>query len=109
MIGAIVLFDRKLSAGKTIRQLADYSTFRLLTPVKELSSEPGELQSILSLFADMVMPPAGLTEFDWSYLDAYYKLQRGSRVEKVQDAAKRAYLDGVGEKLSKRDEHDNQN
>jgi hypothetical protein len=100
MIGAIVLFDRTLSAGKTVRQLADYATFRLLAPVKEMLSEQGEIQSILSLFADAPMPPAGLTEFDWSYLDAYYKLQRGARPEKVHDAAKRAYLDGAGQKLS---------
>ncbi len=99
MMGSIVLFDRKLSSGKTVRQLADYATFRLLAPVREASTEPGDIQSILSLFSEIVMPPAGLTEFDWSYLDAYYKLHRGAQSEHVHDAAKSAYLKSIGQKL----------
>lgn len=99
MKGSIVLFDRELSSGKTVRQLADYATLRLLAPVREPSTDPGDIQSILSLFSEIVMPPAGLTEFDWSYLDAYYKLQRGAQSERVHDAAKSAYLKGVGQKL----------
>jgi hypothetical protein len=97
MIGSIVLFDSRLSAGKSIRQLADYATFRALAPVKDLESEGGNPASILSLFAKDAGPPAGLTEFDWAYLAGYYKLSEGANVASVHDAARRAFLDGLGD------------
>lgn len=102
MIGSIVLFDRKLSAGRTVRQLADYATFRALAPVKELTDEPSEPQSILSLFANDGIAPAGLTEFDWSYLAAYYKLNEGASAANMHDAARRAFLDGAGQKKAEK-------
>jgi hypothetical protein len=97
MIGSIVIFDRNLSAGRTIRQLADYATFRALAPVRELEDEPGQPQSVLSLFAEDGAPPDGLTEFDWSYLAAYYKLGEWAQASNMHDAAKRAFLDGAGQ------------
>lgn len=100
MIGSIVLFDRKLSAGRTIRQLADYATFRALAPVKELVDEADNPQSILTLFADGSSPAAGLTEFDWSYLSGFYKLSEYAEARSMHDAAKRAFLDGSGQKKS---------
>lgn len=96
MIGSIVIFDRKLSAGRTLRQLADYATFRALAPVSELSDEPGQPLSILTLFAENAAPPAGLTEFDWAYLAGYYKLGEHADVAHIHDAAKRAFLDELG-------------
>lgn len=103
MIGAIVLFDSKLSAGHTIRQLADYATFRLLAPVRDTSAAgPDEPQSILSLFSEGGPPPSGLTEFDWAYLSAFYKLSEGAGSAKIHDAAKRAFLDGTGQKLAEK-------
>jgi hypothetical protein len=97
MIGSIVIFDRALSAGRTIRQLADYATFRALAPVKELADEADNPPSILSLFAESGTPPTGFTEFDWSYLSAYYKLGEGAEAASMHDAAKRAFLDGAGQ------------
>jgi hypothetical protein len=102
MIGSIVVFDRKLAAGRTIRQLADYASFRALAPVKELGDEPGQPQSILSLFTDSSVAPAGLTEFDWTYLAAYYRLNEGAEVQNIHDAAKRAFLDGTGLKKAEK-------
>lgn len=100
MIGSIVIFDRKLSSGRTVRQLADYATFRALAPVKEMTDNTAQPQSILSLFAnaDSSAAPAGMTEFDWSYLSAYYKLGEGAQSGQMHDAAKRAFLDGSGQK-----------
>ena len=55
--------------------------------------------SILQLFSGGADPPDGLTEFDWAYLSAYYKLDRGAKVSAIHDAAKRSMLDGTGAKL----------
>lgn len=102
MAGSIVLFDNTLSAGRTVRQLADYATFRALAPVRDISADQSGIPSILSLFANGGMPPSGLTEFDWSYLAAYYKLDEGAKAPAVHDAAKRAFLQGEGLKLSEK-------
>ncbi len=100
MLGSIVLFDSKLAAGKSIRQLADYATLRSLAPVKDLPNEDANPVTILTLFAENAIPPAGLTEFDWTYLAGYYKLGEHAGVEAVHDAAKRAFLDGLGDKMA---------
>lgn len=97
MVGSIVLFDGKLVAGRSIRQLADYASFRLLAPVKDLTLEQAEQSSsILSLFTDGAKPPLGLTEFDWSYLLGYYKLGIGAGANAMHDAAKSAFLNEKG-------------
>lgn len=109
MIGSIVLFDSKLSAGRTIRQLADYATFRILATVKDVSSEDQDHPpTILSLFSGNGVPPLGLTEFDWTYLAALYKLDEGAGAANVHDAAKRGTLDGVGQKLIEHSEKSQQ-
>jgi hypothetical protein len=102
MIGSIVLFDSKLSAGRTIRQLADYATIRALAPVKDLSNDVSDPITILTLFAKDETPPTGLTEFDWAYLSGYYKLGEHAGVSSVHDAARSAFLDGLGDASSKK-------
>ncbi|MFN3515624.1 MAG: hypothetical protein ACK4YM_00495 [Novosphingobium sp.] len=98
--GTIVVFDRGRANGLTIQQLADYATFRILAPVQDFAQvEPNALPSILQLFTPGAMPPDGLTEFDWAYLAAYYKLDRGAGASAVHDATRRAMLDGTGQKL----------
>ncbi len=57
------------------------------------------MSSILHLFAAGAEPPEGLTEFDWAYLSAFYKLDRGAKVSAVHDGTKRSVLDGTGQKL----------
>lgn len=98
--GTILLFDSVHAAGRSVRQLADYATFRILAPVQDLAEEPRQaMPSILTLFAANATPPDGMTDFDWAYLAAYYRLDRGAKASAVHDAVKRAILDGSGDKL----------
>lgn len=101
--GTIVIFDRDRANGKSVQQLADYATFRILAPVQDLAVVPEKsVPSILQLFSEGGDPPDGLTEFDWAYLSAYYKLDRGAKVSAIHDPAKQAMLDGTGAKLRER-------
>ena len=98
--GTILLFDSGQADGRSVRQLADYATFRILAPVQDFGQTPqGGMTSILTLFAEDSAPPDGLTDFDWAYLAAYYRLGRGAKAGAVHDAVKRTILDGSGEKL----------
>ena len=98
--GTIVVFDRDRANGRSVQQLADYATFRILAPVQDFATvPPGAMPSILMLFTDGADAPDGLTQFDWAYLTAYYKLDRGAKASAVHDATKRAMLDGTGTKL----------
>ncbi len=101
IVGTLVIFDRQRADGRTVRQLADYATMRILAPLQDFAAvEPGAVPTILHLFANGADAPTGLTNFDWAYLSAYYKLDRGARAPAVHDAVRRAMLDGVGQKLS---------
>lgn len=105
--GTIVVFDRDRANGRTVQQLADYATFRVLAPVQDYATVPPDaLPSILMLFADGADAPDGLTEFDWAYLVAYYKLDRGAKVSAVHDATKQTVLDGTGQRLQEKAAHD---
>lgn len=98
--GTIVIFDRKLANGKTVQQLADYATFRILAPVQDFAeASPNAVPSILQLFTPGASPPEGLTEFDWAYLAAYYKLGLGAKASSMHDGTKKAMLDGTGQRL----------
>lgn len=97
--GTILLFDADHASGRSVRQLADYATFRILASVQDFAEEPQQATpSILTLFAKNGTPPDGLTDFDWAYLAAYYRLDRGAKASAVHDAVKRAILDGSGER-----------
>ena len=95
--GSLVIFDSNRVTGLTLQQLADYATVRILAPVQDIAkAEEGTVPTILALFAKGdVAPPDGLTEFDWAYLSAYYRLDRGAKVAKIHDATERAMLDGT--------------
>ena len=98
--GTIVVFDAVRANGRTIQQLADYATFRILAPVQDFGQAPeGGAPTILQLFAEGAVPVDGLTEFDWAYLSAFYKLDRGAKASAVHDATKKAMLDGTGQRL----------
>lgn len=73
ILGAVIVFDNDYVPGKTIQQLADYATMRLVAPTADLSEEAG-ISSILTLFAEDSLTPEGLTDFDWAYLNALYRL-----------------------------------
>lgn len=99
--GSLVIFDSNRVTGLTLQQLADYATVRILAPVQDIAEvQEGTVPTILALFAKGdVPPPDGLTEFDWAYLSAYYKLDRGAKVASIHDATERAVLDGRGGSL----------
>ncbi len=98
--GTILLFDSGHANGHSVRQLADYATFRILAPVQDFAEVPqGGMASILTLFTEGAAPPDGLTDFDWAYLSAYYRLDRGAKASAVHDAVKRTVLDGSGQRL----------
>ena len=101
--GSLVIFDRVRANGLTVQQLADYATIRILAPVQDIARvEPGTVPSILTLFAVDSENPEGLTEFDWSYLSALYRLDRGAKAASIRDATERAMLDGRGGDLKAR-------
>ncbi|MGB7656110.1 MAG: hypothetical protein WBL74_11575 [Novosphingobium sp.] len=104
--GSLVIFDSNRVTGLTLQQLADYATVRILAPVQDIAkAEQGTVPTILELFAQGdVPPPDGLTEFDWAYLSAYYRLDRGAKVASIHDATERAVLDGRGGTLKQRDD-----
>ena len=65
--------------GKTLRQIADYATIRLLASVyDDVIEVPGKPPSILSLFVSDSKPDA-ITDFDIAYLKALYELPPNSR------------------------------
>lgn len=101
LLGSIVIFDMARVGGKSLLQLADYATFRILAQVQDLPrAEPQTLPTILSLFAEGDVPPDSLTEFDWAYLSGFYRMDRGARKLATSDATERAMLDGTATRLS---------
>lgn len=106
--GSLVVFDSNRVAGRSLQQLADYATMRILAPVQDIAEvEQGTVPSILALFANGgVPPPDGLTEFDWAYLAAYNRLDRGAKVAKIHDATEKAMLDGTATGLVQQSEGD---
>lgn len=101
--GTIVVFDSARANGKTVQQLADYATLRILAPVQDYDKVPERaMPTILTLFTPGADPPEGLTEFDWAYLSAYYKLDSGAKASAVHDSVRQAVLDGTGQSLRER-------
>lgn len=101
ILGSIVIFDAARVGGKSLLQLADYATFRILADVQDLPQGEGQsLLSILTLFAEPAdSAPDRLTEFDWAYLAGFYRMDRGARRAATSDATERAMLDGTAARL----------
>ncbi|MFN5244686.1 MAG: hypothetical protein ACK5B7_09655 [Novosphingobium sp.] len=101
LLGSIVIFDMARVGGKSLLQLADYATFRILAQVQDLPQvEPQTLPTILSLFAQGDAPPDSLTEFDWAYLSGFDRMDRGAKLLATANATERAMLDGTATRLS---------
>ena len=96
LTGAVVLIDIAKIEGKTFRQLADYATFRILASSdgESLSNESG-IDSIMSLFSEVVEPPSGLTPFDTAYLEALYDLRYAARAGALQNATIRNFEQAI--------------
>lgn len=70
-IGAsFLLLDARACVGKSPTQIGDYAAMRLLAITKP--PEAGSGDTILALFADAALAPAGLTDADAAYLHALY-------------------------------------
>lgn len=96
MTASVVVFESGRIEGKTLQQLADYASIRSFADVDDLSGgSPNSTATILALFDDEYEAPEGLTDFDWSYLEALYRLPRTARGNAVHDAAWSAYRRNV--------------
>lgn len=94
--GSIVLFDRKLVGSRSLGQLADYATMRLLAATYDQAGLDPNVPTILSLFATADGAPDALTEFDRAYLKALYRLGPGADHRDMHDAVRSAFLRGMG-------------
>lgn len=98
LTGAVVLIDIAKIEGKTFRQLADYASFRILASSDgEGLNDASGIDSIMSLFSDVIEPPAGLTPFDSAYLEALYDLRYTARAGALQNATIRNFEEAIEE------------
>lgn len=85
--GAVVLIDNAYLPGKTLDQLADYATMRLLASIDDVSPEEAvAVPTILSLFTAPDSAPPELSWFDRSYLRALYALRPNANALSIRDA-----------------------
>lgn len=90
--GSVVLIDIGHIPGKTLVQLADYATVRLISPGEDAPADvESGISTILSLFTSPETAPPELTRFDQSYLEALYRMRPNARAESIMDATAAAY------------------
>lgn len=93
MRGAVVVIDNAYLPGKTLDQLADYASMRLLAPIDEVSPEEADaVPTILSLFTAPDSAPPELSWFDHSYLRALYALRPNANPLSIDDATVRTWF-----------------
>ena len=93
MVRSIIIVDVERLGGASLVQLADYLTLVALAQV-DAEADTAPYPTILNLFADPASAPAGLTEWDRSYLTALYehdqlRINRNSQVRAVAEAVTR--------------------
>lgn len=93
MVRSIVIVDVDRLGGANLVQLADYVAMVALAQV-DGEAETADYSTILNLFEDPAAAPAGLTDWDRSYLTALYehdqlRINRNSQVHAVADAVVR--------------------
>ena len=93
MVRSIIIVDVERLGGANLVQLADYLTLVALAQV-DAEADTAAYPTILNLFADPASAPAGLTEWDRSYLTALYehdqlRINRNSQVRAVAEAVTR--------------------
>lgn len=98
MTGSLVVFDRKLVGRRTLAQLADYATMRVLASTYDQAGLDPAMPTILSLFASDSAAPTELTDFDRAYLAGLYRLGEGAGHAKMHDAVRSAFLRRTGAK-----------
>ena len=93
MVRSIIIVDVERLAGASVVQLADYLALVALAQV-DAEADTSAFPTILNLFDDPASAPAGLTDWDRSYLTALYehdqlRINRNSQVEAVAEAVTR--------------------
>lgn len=100
MVRSVIIVDVDRLAGASLAQLADYLALVALAQV-DAEADTAPYPTILNLFADPASAPAGLTEWDRSYLTALYehdqlRINRNSQVRAVAEAVTRDRREAVG-------------
>jgi hypothetical protein len=85
-INAVVVMDRKVALGKSVRQLGDYVVMRTLVGAKPPAKGSIASASILSLFdPNVAPPPTEITDMDLGLLAGLYRLRNPN--EQASDQA----------------------
>ncbi|NYT39951.1 hypothetical protein HZY97_04225 [Sphingomonas sp. R-74633] len=85
-INAVVVMDRKVALGKSVRQLGDYVVMRTLVGAKPPAKGSIASASILSLFdPNVAPPPTEITDMDLGLLAGLYHLRNPN--EQASDQA----------------------
>ena len=90
MVRSVIIVDVERLAGANVVQLADYLALVALAQV-DAEADTSAFPTILNLFEDPASAPAGLTDWDRSYLTALYehdqfRINRNSQVRDVAEA-----------------------
>ena len=99
MVRSVIIVDVDRLGGASLVQLADYLTLVALAQV-DAEADTAPYPTILNLFADPASAPAGLTDWDRSYLTALYehdqlRINRNSQVRAVAEAVTRDRRDAA--------------
>jgi hypothetical protein len=86
----VVLIDAKKIGKVTLAQVSDYLAMVSLSQI-ELGADVGATNTILRLFSDAQTgaPPAGLTEWDYAFLNALYRVGYYSPMNQRMDVSAR--------------------
>ena len=100
LVRSIIIVDVERLAGANVVQLADYLALVALAQV-DAEADTAPYPTILNLFADPASAPAGLTDWDRSYLTALYehdqlRINRNSQVLAVAQAVTRDRREAAG-------------
>jgi hypothetical protein len=104
MVRSIIIVDVDRLGGANLVQLADYLALVALAQV-DAEADTLAFPTILNLFADPASAPAGLTDWDRSYLTALYehdqlRINRNSQVRAVAEAVTRDRREAAAEPAS---------
>ena len=99
MVRSVIIVDVERLAGANVVQLADYLALVALAQV-DAEADTSAFPTILNLFDDPASAPAGLTDWDRSYLRALYehdqlRINRNSQVRAVAEAVTRDRREAV--------------
>ena len=100
MVRSIIIVDVDRLGGASLVQLADYLALVALAQV-DAEADTAPYPTILNLFADPASAPAGLTDWDRSYLTALYehdqlRINRNTQVRAVAEAVTRDRREAAG-------------